>query len=362
MQTETAATRVKHNSVLDKLRDEVVAGCFASGSQFPTRLELQERFGASIATIQRAVNRLTEEGFVTVRGRQGTFVAEHPPHTSTYALVNLEPAFLLPEAFRFWDTLAKVAHGLDSPSGHRVRLYERVLLHTDDPGYRQLADDVTLRRVAGVIYVGKVDINGSPLLELNHCPRVGIGCTPLFGKLPSLDHDWYQLFDRALDYFLNRGRRRIAVVSAIGHPEVYYDYILAGAASRGLSLKPHWLQVIHVLTGDWTSRLVHLLLHAEQSERPDALFVENDNFLLPAVKGIQAAGCRVPEDLDVLSHWNFPAPLESPLPIRRLGFDARQSLRICMQLLDAQRRGETPPMMTKIPAVFENEISAGGPP
>ena len=356
MHEETITKRVRHNSVLDRLRDEVVAGHFEPGSQFPTRIDLQERFGASIATIQRAVNHLTQEGFVTVRGRQGTFVAEHPPHTSTYALVNLEPAFLLPQALRFWDTLAKVALEFDQSPSRHVRLYERVLLHTDDPGYRQLAADVAVRRVAGVIYVGRVDMNGSPLLELDHCPRVGMGSMPLFGKLPSLDHDWYQLFDRALDYFLNRGRRRVAVLATDSHPPVYYDYILSGAAARGLALPPHWLQVTNILTGDWVSRVVHLLLHAGQTERPDALFIANDNFLLPAVRGIQEAGCRVPEDIEVLSHWNFPAPLDCPVPVRRLGFDARQALRLCMDLLSAQQRGETPPMMTKIPAVFEEEI------
>lgn len=356
MNKPSSNKRVRHSSVLERLRDDVVSGRFVPGSRFPTRIDLQERFGASIATIQRAVNHLTQEGFVTVRGRQGTFVAEHPPHTSTYALVNLEPAFLLPQAVRFWDTLARVSHEFERWSGQRIRLYDRVLLHTDDPGYRQLAADVTLHRVAGVIYVGRVDMNGSPLLDLNSCARVGMGSPPLFGKLPSLDQDWYQMFDRALDDFLNHGRRRVAVLSTDAYPPVYYDYIVSGAAARGLTLRPQWFQVVNVLTGDWVSRIVHLLAQSGQAERPDALFVTNDNFLVPALRGLEAAGCRVPDDIEVLSHWNFPAKFEGPGPVRLLGFDARQALQACIDVLDEQRRGGNPPMMSKIPAVFEEEI------
>ena len=266
------------------------------------------------------------------------------------------PPSSLPQAVRFWDTLAKVADEFDGSSGQRIRRYDRVLLHVDDPGYRHLAADVTLHRVAGVIYVGRVDMNGSPLLDLNACARVGMGSPPLFGKLPSLDHDWYQMFDRALDDFLNRGRRLVAVLATDTYPPVYYDYILSGAAARGLTLRPQWLQVVNVLTGDWVSRIVHLLAQPGQAERPDALFVTNDNFLTPALRGLEAAGCRVPDDIEVLSHWNFPARFDGRVPVRLLGFDARQTLQACIDVLDEQRRGGNPPMMSKIPALFEEEI------
>ena len=350
-----ASKRIRHRSVVDRLRSDIVAGQFRPGARFPTRIELQKRFGGSIGTIQRAVVQLTQEGFVTVRSRQGTFVPENPPHTSVYGLVNLEAALLQPQAIRYWETMSMAAGMFKGEDTRRIRMYERVELHVDDLGYQRLRDDLEHHRLAGVIYTGRAEMSGTPLLEIDGCPRVGLGVTPLFGKLLSVNHDWYQLADRALDVFLNTGRRRVAAVVSDLESTAYYEYILQGAAARGITMYPEWVLPLSVLSGRQVSRVVHLLLHRRQSERPDALFVANDNFLAAAVEGIQAAGCTVPGELDVVSHWNFPSKLECPLPVRLIGFDARQVLETCLAILDQQRQGLQPATMTKIPAVTAAE-------
>jgi hypothetical protein len=64
----------------------------------------------------------------------------------------------------------------------------------------------------------------------------------------------------------------------------------------------------------------------------------------------------VPDEVEVIAHCNFPAPMPVVLPIKRLGFDARHTLRVCIQSIEMQRRGETPPAITMLPALFDHEV------
>src|ERR1043166_6849986 len=69
------------------LRQEMLAGQWKANGRLPTRRELQMRFRTTSVTIQNALDVLSEQGFVRAAGRQGTFVAEHPPHLHHYALI-----------------------------------------------------------------------------------------------------------------------------------------------------------------------------------------------------------------------------------------------------------------------------------
>jgi DNA-binding LacI/PurR family transcriptional regulator len=112
-----------------------------------------------------------------------------------------------------------------------------------------------------------------------------------------------------------------------------------------------------VRTAESADECVHLLLHDGQTERPDTLIIDNDNLLEPAVRGLTAAGARVPEDVEIVSHANYPLLHQEPLPVpvTRLGFDMRRILDACFNSLRAQRSGEGPVSPT-IGAVFESEI------
>src|SRR6185295_6183072 len=100
---------------------------------------------------------------------------------------------------------------------------------------------------------------------------------------------------------------------------------------------------------------VHLLMHRNDTKCPDGLVIWDDNLVEHALIGLIAAGVRVPDDVAVVAHCNFPWPPPSVLPVTRLGYSIRQALRTCLDVLDRQRRGETVPPATKIPALFEEE-------
>jgi hypothetical protein len=64
---------------------------------------------------------------------------------------------------------------------------------------------------------------------------------------------------------------------------------------------------------------------------------------------------RVPDEVAVVGHTNFPWPTPSAVPVKRLGFNVRKILAVALDLIDQQRRNEQPPHLTTIRATFEDE-------
>ena len=56
------------------------------------------------------------------------------------------------------------------------------------------------------------------------------------------------------------------------------------------------------------------MLHGPAHDRPDALVITDDNLVPAATAGVLAAGRRVPADLEVVAHANFPHVTPSAVP------------------------------------------------
>jgi DNA-binding LacI/PurR family transcriptional regulator len=87
----------------------------------------------------------------------------------------------------------------------------------------------------------------------------------------------------------------------------------------------------------WVQATAHLLMHSNQTERPDALLITDDNLIEPVTAGLVAAGVRVPDDLEIVAHCNFPWPAPTHLPITRVGYNVRRLLADCIASIDRQR-------------------------
>jgi len=354
----------KQVQIAEELRDRIVTGEFTPGTRLPTHNSLQNHYAASRATVQRAIDELREEGFLRSKGRAGTFVCEQPPHLSRYALVMPQrPSAQVDSWPGFTAALTTEALALQGTRGH-VDLsifydmgqgrFGQVEQEASDA--RLLSDQVKTHQVAGLIFAfPPYHLSGSPLMLEPGIARVAMmrdvdipGVCVVYPNLGSF-------IDRALDFLVARGRRRIGII-AVRETDVFMRHLSAGIAARQLECRPYWTQIVSHLYGRGVRNVVHLLMHEGQPERPDGLVITDDNLVPHATAGLIAAGVRVPEDVDVVAHCNFPRPTPAVVEVTRLGFDARQLLKACIARIDEQHRGERPQALTLIPALFADEI------
>ncbi len=71
-----------------------------------------------------------------------------------------------------------------------------------------------------------------------------------------------------------------------------------------------------------------------------------------ATRGLAAAGVAPGKDLDVIAHCNYPWPPSVSLPVTWLGFDVKEIVAKCVELIDRVRQQVTVPSHTDVPAKF----------
>ena len=344
---------------MDDLRNQVVEGRLSPGQRLPSRRELEKAYGVSPVTLQRAMDSLVRDGFLTPALGRGTFVAEFPPHLFHYAL--LFPAYPGTDSQfpRFWTAMANEAVEIQRGQRRKVSVCYGIDGHSDTEDYQRLLRDVAGRRLAGLIFsTPPYKLAGTPLVDEPGIPRVAVMGLNAVAGIPAVTLDAQSFIDKALDHLVKRGRRRVAL---LGPPALVKNPApwAAGLAERRMKTRAHWVQAAAVNEAICIQNAVHAVMCSGQAVRPDAVVITDDNLVEHATAGLIDAGIKVPHDVEVVAHCNFPWPTPTLLPVRRLGYDSREVLHRCMEIIDAQRKGSVPAPMTRVTAKFEDEVVDG---
>ncbi len=349
---------VSKGEIVLAIRRRIASGEWSPGARLPTQRELRRELNANIVTVGRAIDQLRLDGFLDTQGARGTFVTAHPPHLFRYALVFAShPSD--PNWPRHWEALAKEAAKLHRDGPVEIPIYYDV--DTDRRGtsgdFERLTEDVLAHRLAGLIFASHPwVVKKTPILDEPGIPRVAM-------MEPNADYPGVaavvtagDLVLRALDYLAAKGRKRLGVLTLPEKVAGTADLIRRQAAARGLETRPYWIQSVGSRMPISAQACIHMMMRDGQVDRPDALLVTDDNLVEYATAGLVDAGVRVPTDVDVVVHCNFPWPTPSVVPVRRIGYDAAQSLRACLSSIDLQRQGSPVPAPLMIPALFEDEL------
>jgi len=349
----------RRTALVEHIRSKIVAGELQPGAQLPSRAEMIGKFGACRATLQDAFDELKLDGFVESRAGEGTFVTDNPPHLSRYGVVFGPDPSGVWRPFTF--ALRREIPGIEKEQDCQFALYDNVTAHSDTVEYRELIRDVRSHRVAGLLFYGDVlqfGLLDTPLIANSGIPRVVLGAVPIepisHPGLVSICIDDHAFFDRALDHLHQRGRRRVALLEGWESSQEDISDFMLRAERRGMTVKPHWILELSVKQA---RKVTELLLSLSAGERPDALLLTSESLIEPVGAGILASDVQAGRDLDVVAICNMPCVGSTPVPMRRLGTDMRQRLRVALDLLKSQFRGQAVPPSVMLPPVFEEELS-----
>jgi len=344
---------IKYRRVVEAIRKQIVGGQYSSSHRLPPWSQIAQEHSVGMATVQKAVDCLTQEGFLRAQPGEGTYVADYMPTECCFALAMHHESS---EITRSHDSaIRKAASDLENGTSIKFRHY-RV---AGCPQYREeiarLGFDMANNRLAGLIspfFVG--EYMGTPVMTTPGVPRVF--CGEVEGTY-SVGPEYSSFLDRALEYVLSRGCRRIAHVQLDG-PGYVPHRLEADLRRRGLEVRPYWMQSTALsYSARSTTNMVRLLMELEGDKRPDALIVHDDSLLDAAVTGLLSSNVSVPDNLEVVSLANFPSPCPAGLPVRRLGYDWHDILSKSIEIIRAARQGHKP-QGARMPAVFEEELSA----
>ena len=351
----------RHSEIVDDLTRDILRGRYQPTDRLPRWRELTEQYDTTLATVQKALDRLDEYGFIARGGWHGIRVVEHPPHLCHFGLVLPEPADASGQ-FRshFLTTLAHVAGQMRNTRPRWVSVYSGVGGDRDEE-FRQLAADLNARRLAGLIVTDRRMTESPRFAALLRTTRV-----PIAALLTNVNMSGViqvalppgEFMKRACAYLQTQDRRRVALVSVVNAGRTMWAAAQPALAAHGLESRPWWRVEATTLYPGALQPVMQMLCRLPASDRPDAVIVTDDNLVPDATAGLAAAGARLPRNLAIVAHTNFPLPTTSALPAVRLGFDVRRVVATCIDVLDQRNRGATLPGPVIVPVEFEGEVSS----
>lgn len=340
----------KQNTVTTALRQSIYCGTYISGGRLPVQTELMHQFKVSSATIQKALGQLEREGFIEKRQKSGTHVVEQPPHVRNIGMVF--PFDPMSGAYysKFYRTISQAADLYQRKNDRPILQFHGVNGREYVPERQRLMDLLLTHRLSGIVFVGPgFEFEGTAILEDPGVSRVAVGSMPKYPGIPVVSFDALSFLEKAFDHLLDQGRDRIAILSP------YLDKTGEAELSRVISARnlycpTHWrLQLCQAEPR--CAQSCSRLLMADPANRPNGLIIADDNFTEHAVAGLFEAGVKVPDDVEVVEHCNFPCPA-GMISSMRLGFHADQLVEKCIALIDKQRSGEEVEPLTVLPAMF----------
>ena len=347
------AQDAKYQEISRKIREKILNGVWLPGSRIPTRSELIRHYDTTIATMQKAMNELLNDGFLVALGKSGTFVTERPPNISSYAVVF--PVAPAGQGLRdsLWSLVEQRKRNLEDAENIRLKFYYLELDNGNCPEFLNLASDAAAGRIAGAIFpYPPLDYMLVPLRK-HAIPAVAI----TRDRLPGINTVWVDFggfFRTAFDLLKERGCRRIAAVTNVRMPYDYMEMLAKYAEERGMELPPEWRLGISLEFHpvEWGGNLLRLLLTRSGGARPDGLVIGNENLRDIVFRALQSLQLRPGEDVHIVQHANFPAP-PGPMPVKRVGFEVGTLLHACVCELQRFRKDGVIGHDRLVPAVSE---------
>lgn len=335
---------VHQEAMTRDIRGQIACGALKPGDRLPTHQALVETYGVSLVTAQRAVKRLSDEGFVRSEARRGRFVADDPPCLRHFALVF--PGHPQPQYSDRWGR-AFAALLRAAEQFNRVHSIQWVPYFDVAPvqaggftaSYTQLEQDLGAYRLAGAFFASPHDVLHAPLFDQSSQP-LAVASDLRRDDLIKLTYDRMQFVRRAVDYLAGLGRRRIAWLTLSKHSaeDVMREVRRAGADGE-IQVPPEWVIPLDPYHPDWLEHALHVLFNAPTDRCPEGMVIADDHLVEPAARVIEAMGVAVPDTLAMVGEWNWPLAPRLALPLHLIGFDAGDLLRAAAGMLADRRLG-----------------------
>ncbi len=336
----------KFERVSGSICADIASGRIPPGGKLPTFDELERIHKVSYITVNACIKRLKDTGLVISRERFGVFAAERPPILRRFAVIF--PKMDLAKN-RFLQTLLNVLKEEGVKRDLEFEVFPDFEPHVDNSDYQKLLSELSEMRIGGVALVSMP--NPPADLELMSFPGI-----PVINASACMKVDEKAYVDKSCDYLLSRKKRRIAVLFK-GRPRIMSKYIDKRNSSE-MQSPDHWFIPIGSDAMDGAAVITRLLLDFPKDKRPNGLIIADDNLVDHALSGVFLSGVKVPEELEIVAHCNWPNPVTSIIPVRKLGYDVRVAVSIMIDKL-LKSRGKSGLQDTEpIPVLpfFEEEL------
>lgn len=287
--------KVGYQSIATDLIRRIQSGEIAVGAFLPTERELQEGYETSRTTIRRALVSLAEQNWATSVPNRGV-IARNPQ-------ARLISDISTPRRIGYVDGQTYVCHNLFVRFSSELRDRGHILIHMGRAGmsFDEVMAQALEDKLDGLLVwpydgfpdplIGKQVTAAMPVVALDHSMR-GI-------PTDVVTFDYFEASRQATVALLTQGRRNIAVTGMLDMLDTTNERLCGYMrAHKDFGLQLDSKNFIFSTTSNQRApKLEPLIRRLSECDRPDGVFVLQDQFLSSAVQATLQLGFRVPQDV-----------------------------------------------------------------
>ncbi len=186
-----------------------------------------------------------------------------------------------------------------------------LMLWLGEPEYeRQMADQILHSGLIGGVVLAAGLVN-EPILQAlaeSKMPFVTIGGHPTLDRLNFVDVENVKGTQEAIYHLMGLGRRRIATIAGPESMVAGADRLIGyrnALISRDIPVDPAL-----IVEGDFSELGGYVAMQQLLPQKPDAVFVANDNMAVGAMRAITQAGLSVPQDVALVGFDDMPVAVQ----------------------------------------------------
>ncbi len=332
----------RSGKLVEYIRGKIVSGEWSPGMKLPVRKHFEKDFGAA-NTVQSAFSVLLAEGFLTAAPRVGTCVSTHPPHLNRIGIAIARNE----NEVRYWQELVNAARAVAAERGMELEIYRN--LASSAPEWERLQNDALNFRISAVIstFICSAD---SEILKIR-LPKAVPGLPLETTNTLAFYGDDKLLAVRGLDYLQQHGADRIAYFGNYRQESAIARAFREEVNRRNLYCPEDWRFYIDKNSLDVVPKIAKLLMSLPPGERPNGIFIADDNFTAAVAEGLANA------DLPVVSHYNWTVGNNEHFPAKCLGYDLKDMMNKIFEAFRQYHKTGTLKKFIQEKPIFEEEFN-----
>jgi len=359
----------KYQRIATRLKERIAQGTYPVGTPLPTMEALGREFGASLGTVFRAVQTLSEDNLISTASRRSGAVVQHktPPRSKTIACL-LRP----PNPRNDEDNFAlDIIEGLrDEISSRECRFIYHGLDETDYE--RRVIEAVELEGAFGILLDQKTPLPAARRLCNLRVPAVMLNRCEDVPGLSTVSLDFDAMTRATVRLFRKHGYERVGFYK-MPHGEDQLTPEMAAACAPVFEMRSAFLAAAEGYSGD------QIVLLPEPAEtrlseepatfglplrRPDdwrslAVMTASDTNALHMLSALRKTDLVLGKDVGVVGCYDLESGRHSPTPPSTWRIDGRAIGAVAVrELLARVEQPDTPPSRIHLPLEFVDRGTA----
>lgn len=348
----------KYLDIAYDMRKNILTRHWKPNQRLPTREKLVKQYDTSKATMQKTINMLIDEGLLYSRNKKGTFISATPPNLYSIAVVfpiNDFASGYETYTDSLWTSIMRQHQYLEEYFGKRFIFCRYYNSNSNSKEFQRIVQDATALRLSGIIFTNTPPQAAIQAMKPLHIPKVTMTTSEVPG-FSRVHVDYSHFFSLAVKYLISQGCTRIALLT---NPEISPERTTRcrqDAIEAGIKMPLEWELSVSPLhhAEYWVRNLVRLLFANSGSKRPDGLIIANENLHDHVIDALKRENIIPGRDIKVAVHHNFPTNRPLLPGIKRIGFDVRDIIKMCINAIEESELGNFNPPVKLVEAVYED--------